>query len=87
MTYTFSTPCGKVIHFNASFTALNIAKLDAHQQQSGQKLFIFSMASVKLWALNDHLLDTFISTLELSETVIKSHPNYQNLRSYGVIAA
>ncbi|MFN6499059.1 MAG: hypothetical protein RMX65_018965 [Nostoc sp. DedQUE01] len=56
-------------------------------QQSAQKPFIFSMASVKRRALNDHLLDTFISMLELSPTVIKSHPNYQNLRSYGVIAA
>lgn len=74
-------------HFNASFTALNLAKLDAHQQQSAQKPFIFSMASVKRRALNDHLLDTFISMLELSPTVIKSHPNYQTLRSYGVIAA
>ncbi|MBD2512311.1 transposase [Nostoc muscorum FACHB-395] len=74
-------------HFNASFTALNIAKLDAHQQQLGQKPFVFSMASVKRRALNDHLLDTFISTLGLSPTLIKSHPNYQNLRSYGVIAA
>ena len=74
-------------HFNASFTALNIAKFDAHRQQLRQKPFVFSMASVKRRALNDHLLDTFISTLGLSETVIKSHPNYQNLRSYGVIAA
>ncbi|WP_392482836.1 transposase [Nostoc sp. C110] len=62
-------------HFNASFTALNQALLDAHQQQSAQKPFIFSMASVKRRALNDHLLDTFISMLELSPTVIKSHPN------------
>nr|WP_225226342.1 transposase [Komarekiella delphini-convector] len=74
-------------HFNASFTALNLAKFDAHRQQLGQKPFVFSMASVKRQALNDHLLDTFISTLGLSPTIIKSHPNYQNLRSYGVITA
>ncbi len=74
-------------HFNASFTALNIAKLDAHRQQLSQQPFVFSMASVKRRALNDHLLDTFISKLGLSPTLIKSHPNYQNLRSYGVIAA
>lgn len=74
-------------HFNASFTAQNIAKLDAHRQQLGQKPFVFSMASVKQHALNDYLLDTFISKLGLSPTLIKSHPNYQNLRSYGVIAA
>ncbi|OCQ99614.1 hypothetical protein BCD64_10500 [Nostoc sp. MBR 210] len=74
-------------HFNASFTALNIAKLDTHRQQLSQQPFVFSMASVKRRALNDHLLDTFISKLGLSPTLIKSHPNYQNLRSYGVIAA
>ncbi|MCY7320327.1 MAG: hypothetical protein LH660_00605 [Phormidesmis sp. CAN_BIN36] len=33
-----------------------------------------------------HLLDTFISKLGLSPTAIKSYPNHQNLRSYGVIA-
>lgn len=73
-------------HFNASFTALNLAKLDVHRQQSGNIPFVFSMASVKRRALNDHLLDTFISKLGLSPNAIKSHPNYQNLRSYGVIA-
>ena len=31
--------------------------------------------------------DTFISTLGLSPILIKSHPNYQDLQSYGVIAA
>lgn len=74
-------------HFNASFTALNIAKLDAHRQQLSQQPFVFSMASVKRRALNDHLLNTFISKLGLSPTLIKSHPNYQSLRAYGVIAA
>lgn len=74
-------------HFNASFTALNLAKLEVHQQQLGNQPFVFSMASVKRRALNDHLLDTFISKLDLSPTAIKSHPNYQTLRSYGVIAA
>jgi len=74
-------------HFNASFTALNLAKLQVQQQQLGNQPFVFSMASVKRRALNDHLLDTFISRLDLSPTQIKSHPNYQTLRSYGVIAA
>ncbi|KAM3090147.1 transposase, partial [Phormidesmis sp. 146-12] len=73
-------------HFNASFTALNLARLDVHRQQFGNAPFVFSMASIKRRALNDHLLDIFISKLGLSPTVIKSHPNYQNLRSYGVIA-
>lgn len=74
-------------HFNASFTALNLAKLDAYQPDLGKQPFVFSMASLKRRALNDHLLNLFISKLALSPRAIKSHPNYESLRSYGVIAA
>jgi hypothetical protein len=74
-------------HFNASFIALNLAKREARLQQSGAASFVFSMNNVKRRALNDHLLETFITQLDLSPTLIKSHPNYQNLRDYGIIAA
>ena len=72
-------------HFNASVTALNLAKLNAYRQHSGDKPFVFSMASVKRRALSEHLLDTFITKLDLCPTLIKSHPNYQNLCDYGAI--
>lgn len=74
-------------HFNASLTALNLAKFDARQRHQGNQLFVFSMASYKRLALNDHLLEAFISKLDLSPTLIKNHPNYEELRSYGAIAA
>lgn len=74
-------------HFNVSFTALNLAKLDAVQQHPVTTPFVFSMANAKRRALNQHLLDTFIVKLDLEPTLIKSHPNYQNLCNYGVIAA
>lgn len=74
-------------HFNTSFMALNLAKREARLQQSDPDSFVFSMNNVKRRALNDHLLETFIDQLELSPTLIKSHPNYQTLRDYGVIAA
>jgi hypothetical protein len=45
------------------------------------------MANYKRVAFNDHLLKRFISKLDLNPTLIKSHPNDQNLRSYGIIAA
>lgn len=70
-------------HFNASLTALNLAKFDALQQHASDQPFVFSMASYKRRALMDHLLDQFISMLGLNHTLIKSHPNYQKLRSYG----
>lgn len=76
-------------HFNASLTALNLAKYEdqlCSQDNPKQALSPFSMASYKRVAFNDHLLERFISMLELNPTLIKSHPNYQNLRSYGIIA-
>lgn len=78
-------------HFNASLTALNLAKyeeqLRSSENSQKQSLPTFSMASYKRTAFNDHLLERFISMLELNPTLIKSHPNYQNLRSYGIIAS
>jgi hypothetical protein len=77
-------------HFNVSLTALNLAKYQDQlyftQGNQKQSLSPFSMASYKRVAFNDHLLERFISMLELNPTLIKSHPNYQNLRSYGIIA-
>lgn len=74
-------------HFNACFTALNLAKLDACKPHTGISSLVFSMASVKRRALNKHLLETFILKLDLEPTLIQSHPNYQDLCNYGVIAA
>ncbi len=74
-------------HFNASFTALNLAKVEALQQHQEATPLSFSMASVKRRALNEHLLDRFISNLDLSPSLIKSHPNYEKLRNYGTLAA
>jgi DDE superfamily endonuclease len=78
-------------HFNASLSALNLAKyedqLRTSQNLQQQPSPPFSMASYKRVAFNDHLLERFIAMLELNPTLIKSHPNYQNLRSYGIIAS
>ena len=74
-------------HFNASFTALNLAKFDAHRQHQGQEPFVFSIASVKRRALIQLLLERFIVNLDLEPSLIKSHPNYSTLCGYGSIAA
>ncbi|MGG6267493.1 hypothetical protein ACQ4M3_23320 [Leptolyngbya sp. AN03gr2] len=74
-------------HFNASLTALNLARVEAQQQHRGEHPFVFSMASVKRRALNHYLLEQFIAQLELEPTVIKSHPNYETPQSYGTLAA
>lgn len=72
-------------HFNASLSALNLAKLEVTQQQALNQPF--SRASYKRQALNEHLLEMFIAKLDLQPDLIKNHPNYQELRSYGAIAS
>ena len=74
-------------HFNAALTALNLAKWDAYQQHDTAEPFVFSMASYKRRKLNQHLLERFIHNLGLDETLIKSHPNYQNLCDYGLLVS
>lgn len=78
-------------HFNAALTALNLAKYQEQirqaQPDAAPSSEPFSMASYKRFAFNEHLLERFICQLELDPTLIKSHPNYENLRSYGIIAA
>jgi len=73
-------------HFNACLMALNLAKFDAIHLHQSPKPFVFSMASYKRLTLNRHLLERFISLLDLDSTLIKSHPNFQDLCSYGAIA-
>jgi hypothetical protein len=76
-------------HFNISLSALNLAKYDDSwqraQMNSEPSASHFSMASYKRVAFNHHLLERFISKLDLNPTLIKSHPNYENLCSYGII--
>jgi hypothetical protein len=71
-------------------TALNLAKYQEQlcqaQLDAPAPSVPFSMASYKRFAFNDHLLERFICQLDLNPTLIKSHPNYENLRSYGIIA-
>ncbi|MEL6603301.1 MAG: hypothetical protein AAFP20_08780 [Cyanobacteria bacterium J06614_10] len=74
-------------HFNASLTALNLAKWDSYQQRDTTEPFVFSMDSYKRRKLNLHLLESFIRNFDLDETLIKSHPNYQNLCDYGILVS
>jgi hypothetical protein len=74
-------------HFNATLTALNLAKWDAYQQRDTAVPFVFSMVTYKRRKLNLHLLQRFIRNLDLDETSIKSHPNYANLCDYGTLVS
>lgn len=79
----------KALHFhlNAALAAVNIAKIEQMQQEASATAHVFSLASYKQRAFNEHLLELFISKLALRADLIKNHPQYNYLRNYGAIAA
>ena len=55
--------------------------------QQGQASHVFSMASWKQCHFNERLLDVFIEKFALDPTWVKNHAGYDELRTYGAIAA
>jgi len=74
-------------HFNASLTALNLAKYQAYNCHLSSQPFVFSMASYKRLEFNRHLISTFIDKLDLDRNLILNHPNFPSVLSYGTLVA
>jgi hypothetical protein len=74
-------------HFNASLATLNLVRAEDLCMQQGQEPHIFSMASWKQCQFNERLLDLFIERFALDPTWVKNHSCYDELRTYGAIAA
>ena len=74
-------------HFNASLATLNLVRAADMCMQQGQEPHVFSMASWKQCQFNERLLDLFIEKFALDPTWVKNHACYDELRTYGAIAA
>jgi hypothetical protein len=74
-------------HFNASLAPLNLVRAEAWRVQQGQPPQAFSMASWKQCHFNERLLDLFMEKFALDPTWVKNHSCYDELRTYGAIAA
>ena len=74
-------------HFNASLTALNIAKVELLQAQDHVGPIVYSIASLKACYFNEHYLQIISSKLGLDLSSIKNATQYRFLREYGQIAA
>ncbi len=74
-------------HFNASLTALNMAKIELLQGQDHDGPIVYSIASLKACYFNEHYLQIISSKLDLDLSSIKNSPQYPFLREYGKIAA
>jgi len=73
-------------HWNASFACVNLARIIAQEENRAARGEAFSIKSIKQRIFNEHLLELFISKLDLEPTVIKNHQNYERLRNYAVIS-
>jgi hypothetical protein len=73
-------------HFNASLTALNLAKVDAYLSFDYDPETPFSMATQKMVYFNEHLLEKVFSILDFDLSLIKCNPEFEALRTYGAIA-
>ena len=73
-------------HFNASLTALNLAKVDAYCSFGYDPDTPFSMATQKIVYFNEHLLEKVFSILDLDLSLLKCNPDFAALRTYGAIA-
>ena len=71
-------------HFNASLSAVTLAKLEARQQH-GEAASAFSMASLKRRAFNQHLIERIVQPLAEGHSLEKSSPDYEELCNYGTI--
>jgi DDE superfamily endonuclease len=71
-------------HFNASLSAVTLAKLDA-RQQNGDAAPAVSMASLKRRAFNQHLIERISQHLAEGHSLEKSSPAYEELCNYGII--
>jgi hypothetical protein len=74
-------------HFNASLATLNLVRAEDLRMQQSQEPHVFSMASWKQCHFNARLLDVFIEKFALDPTWVKNHACYDELRTYGAIAA
>ena len=70
-------------HFNATLTAVNIAKVEILSKRTiGEKKPI-SMADFKIAQYNRFWLKIIISKLELDPDLIINHPNFKDLLNFG----
>lgn len=74
-------------HFNASLTALNIAKVEILSKRNPDEKAPISIANFKIAQSNRFWLNRIISKLDLDPELIINHPNFHELLNYGMNAA
>ena len=74
-------------HCKASLVPLNLVRVPEVLAAAGAPLQVFLMASWKQRNFNERLLATIIDKLGLEPAFIRNHSCYEEIRTYGAIAA
>jgi hypothetical protein len=75
------------LHFNASLATLNLARVEAVIAHQSTERLVFSMASRKQLAFNERFIKVISEKIAFDLTAILNQEAYDNLRTYGAIAA
>ena len=74
-------------HFNASLSAVNIAKATRHLSQPKEQRKPFSLADIKTENFNELMLDLFLSKFHINRNLEINKKAVKHIRKYGLIAA
>ena len=74
-------------HCNASLATVSATRAAAAQAQASDEPFVFSLATQKQIAFNEHFMAEISAKYAYDLTGWKNHPAYAELRTYGALAA
>jgi len=75
------------LHCTAALATRHRVRAAAWGMRQGQEPHVFSMARWKPCPCHERLRDFFMENFALAPTWVKNHACYEELRTYGAIAA
>lgn len=74
-------------HFNASLATVSATRAAIAAAQTSETPYVFSLATQKQIAFNEHFLAEISAKYDYDLNCWKKHPAYEELRTYGALAA
>lgn len=74
-------------HFNSTLATVSAARAAAVAAHTGDDPFVFSLATQKQLAFNEHFMAEISTKLGYDLSCWKNNPAYEELRTYGALAA
>lgn len=74
-------------HFNASLATVSTTRAAMVKEQTNDEPFVFSLATAKQISFNELFMAEISTTLGQDLTCWKNHPAYEELRTFGALAA